>query len=149
MSTQHSRSEITAENFRSSVACQDIVTAAAAKVLNSQEASLCLATPEQIRVGPRQVELGHLLQCLAAIGLRIRRPDKNHSGTHNGYQNNSSHESSEMRGAIYLVEIFFKAAAIPAPTESGLPTAQKCIKNNRGCSVNMWLCSAFTEILWA
>src|ERR1700686_5462924 len=104
---------------------------------------------ETLSARPRQVELGHLLQCLAAAGLRIRRPDKNHSSTHNDYQNNFSNKSSEMRGAVYLVEILFNAAAIPAPTESGLPTAQKCMKNNRGCSVNMWLCSAVTLILWA
>jgi hypothetical protein len=54
-----------------------------------------------------------------------------------------------MRELIYLIEIFFNAAPIPAPTDSGLPTAQKCMKNNRGCSVNMWLCRAVTEILWA
>jgi hypothetical protein len=33
----------------------------------------------------------------------------------------------------------FKAAEIPAPTDSGLPIPQKCMKNNRGCSVSMWL----------
>ena len=35
-----------------------------------------------------------------------------------------------------------KAALIPPATESGLPTAQKCIKNRRGCSVSMWRCNA-------
>jgi hypothetical protein len=31
---------------------------------------------------------------------------------------------------------------IPPPTDSGLPAAQKCMKNSRGCSVSMWLCAA-------
>src|ERR1700738_4065942 len=98
---------------------------------------------------PRQVELGHLLQRLAAARLRSRRPNKNYTSTHSECQNDFSHGLSGMRELIYLVEIFFNAAAIPAPTESGLPTAQKCIKNNRGCSVNLWLCSAVTNILCA
>src|SRR6202047_3728792 len=104
---------------------------------------------ETFSARPRKVDLCHLLQCLAAARLRIRWPNKNYTSTHSDYQNDFSHGLSEMRELIYLVEIFFNAAAIPASTELGLSTAQKCMKNSRGCSDNMWLCSAVTEILWA
>jgi hypothetical protein len=41
------------------------------------------------------------------------------------------------------------AAEIPAATDSGLPSAQKCMKKRRGCSSSMWLCSAVMSILFS
>src|SRR5215468_5478110 len=47
---------------------------------------------------------------------------------------------------FYLTATRLNAALIPAPTDSGSLTAQKCMKNNRGSSVNIWLCNAVTVI---
>ena len=52
-----------------------------------------------------------------------------------------THLSTSFR---YFTATWLNAALIPAATDSVLPTAQKCMKNRRGCSVSMWLCSAVT-----
>jgi len=36
---------------------------------------------------------------------------------------------------FYFTATWLNAALIPAATDSVLPTDQKCMKNNRGCSV--------------
>src|SRR5258707_2859185 len=58
----------------------------------------------------------------------------------------SSHGQQYTREQQAFISWRLSATLIPDPTDSGLPTDQKCMKNKRGCSVSMWLCSAVTEI---
>src|SRR4029077_16603156 len=60
-------------------------------------------------------------------------------------QNTLSHHAPQT-AFLYFTATWLNAALIPAATDSVLPTAQKCMKKRRGCSVSMWLCSAVTSM---
>src|SRR5205085_5017900 len=47
----------------------------------------------------------------------------------------------------YCMATCFNAAAIPSPKDFGVPTPQKCMKNSLGCSVSMWLCPGYQNVV--
>src|SRR5260370_30595579 len=100
---------------------------------------------EPFTARPRQIEFRNFLEGWA-VRLCIQPWCRPQDKTAGKQQKNRSHRSSLKLRKNYLVETRFNAAAIPPPTDSGLPTAQKCMKNRRGCSVSMWLWSAVTKI---